>query len=587
MKRCALALSLLVLAGCPQDVSPLSGNKDGGTDTDAQVGTDGGTVDSGAADSGTPADSGAPDGGACTPDCSGRTCGPDPVCSLSCGQCPADAQCSPQGVCLSTCAPGTFECTADDTGFMACGPNDALGVSDFGPRIACASGAQCALGASQPCIRTECAPLDMMVVVDRSSRIASNSAWSWMKEGLVARLLEHDHEARFGLRQYPDAACAPGPIRPMAEDAAHAVSQNMRAPGPEASNPIGGALMGLSSQFVSGIDTQAVLLVSAGDESCGDRQVAVMEAGRLFRMGVRVYVVAITAQANLTYLNEIAVAGGTGQAYAASSQVELTDHLGTIFDELGACRNRYPQLATGWYHACRLRPSGIIDCWGRNQDDRLRPPLGAHLQIAGGTDNACAVGEDNVVRCWGRNQRGQSESPPGAFVQVAGGDSHFCGLKLDGSLACWGYDDAGQASPPMGSFKQVTAGGFHGCAIALDDTVQCWGGAVAPPGRYKQIDAGGNVTCGLHLDDTLECSHGDAPPTGTFVQLSRGPYHGCAVRTDGTVACWGLNHVQQSEPPSGTFVSVSVNYEYSCGVRPDDSIECWGSGSNGQTTPPN
>lgn len=586
-----LGVLALLLWACPQAVNPLEGNKDAGPLPEVGVIEDGGGpedsggLDSGELDSGDAGEVG--DSGACVPACGARVCGMDPVCNTSCGSCAPDKDCTPQGQCLDSCVAGSYLCTADATGFTACGPNPALGINDYGARIACAGGGTCRAGQAQPCSRAACAPVDMMLVVDRSSRIAYNATWSWMRETLSQRMAQHDHVGRFGLRQFPDAACGPGPIVPLAEDAAQTLDQTFQAPGSDPSTPLAASLTGLSGRFVPGVDAQAVLLLTAGDESCGDPEEAVAQAGLLYRIGVRVYVVGMTTQANMTLLHRIAVAGGTQQAYAANTRPELEGHLTTIFGELGACENPHATVASGWYHTCRLKADGRLDCWGRDYDGRLSPPPGRHIHLAAGTDNACAVGEDHQVRCWGRDQRGQSQAPSGSFVQVAGGDSHFCGLKLDGSAHCWGYDDAGQASPPVGTFKQVATGGFHGCAIQTDDTVVCWGGRVAPAGTYRQIDAGGNVTCGVHLDGTLGCSGGEAPPTGTFVQVDQGYEHACAVRTDGTVACWGLNHWQQSEPPAGAFVSVSVNNTHSCGVRPDDTVECWGYGGDGQAAPPN
>ncbi len=571
--RRAILLLLGLLWGCPQTVEPLA-NKDGGS-------LDGATSQ----DAGSDAGGGNLDGGSCVPECSGRVCGLDSVCNASCGSCRADEACSEAGECLGTCELGSYVCAQDGSGYLACGPNDTLGIRDYGARITCTGGAQCIPSMNEACEYEDCVPTDMMVLLDRSSRISHNSTWSWVSEALAQRMAGHDSEVRFGLRQFPDANCAAGPIIDLGEDAASILSDSFVAPGADTSTPLAAALLGLRSRFTRGIDGQAVLLITAGDESCEDPETAVLEAGRLFRMGVRVFVLGVGAQANLSYLDRIAVAGGTGRVYPATTLGEFEDRLSTVLSKLDACANRHTQLGTGWYHACRLSPDGLIDCWGRDYDERLVPPSGKHLQIAGGTDNACAVGEDNKVRCWGRDHRMQSQPPGGNFSQVSGGDSHFCGLKLDGSLDCWGYDDAGQASPPPRQYKQVATGAFHGCAIAQDDTVDCWPNRVPPLGTFAQIDAGGSITCGVHLDGTLGCSGGDTPPTGTFVQVSQGPYHACAVRSDGTLACWGRDNWQQSTPPTGVFVGVSVSNDYSCGVRADDSVECWGDGGNGQTTP--
>lgn len=616
----AVSLLALGLAGCPQDVKSLE-DPDAGLTSDAgDLGDAGPRPDAGAdscgddtLDPGETCD-GTDLGGAsceslnagsgnlactddcarfdlsgcqaCAPQCGARECGLEPVCNSSCGACGQGDACTSDGRCLATCTLGEYACTPDGNGFAACGPNDALGIDDYGPRVACAGGGACTDGEAVPCARSSCANHDVVLLLDRSSRMAHDSAWTWAKDTLLARVARHDQAGRFGAVQFPSAGCSAGPLIAPSAGASETLPATLTAPGAEAATPIHDALTKLGPAFTSGQDAQAVLLVTAGDETCSDPDEAVREAARLFRRGVRVYTIAVTAQANRALLDRLADAGGTGAARRVDDPSQLEAALDAIFSELGACENPVTQVAAGYYHACRLSPDGQVDCWGRTQDMRLVPPLGTYRQIAAGTDNTCAVGTDDQVRCWGRDHRGQSQPPSGGFIEVSGGDSHFCGLRLDGSLACWGYDDAGQASPPAGTYKQVAAGGFHACAIQMDDTVTCWGNRPALPGTYRQIDAGGFGTCGVHLDGALECTGGDPPPSGTFVQVSKGSDHACAIRTDGTLACWGLNHVGQCDAPPGTFVWVSVENEYSCAAHTDGRVECWGNGSNGQTTPP-
>ena len=605
------------LSGCPQDVTPLpGGDKDAGTPSDAGPTPDAGgpRCGDGRADPGETCDG--PDLGgttcadvglgagtlacnadcrrfdlsgcqACTPQCGARVCGLEDTCNSSCGACETGEACTSQGACVPSCELGSYACTPDGHGFQACGPNDALGIQDLGPRVGCAGGAECGDGLGRPCARPSCVPADVMVVVDRGAGLSLDSAWSWMRDELVRGLARRDHVVRLGLRQFPTGACAVGPAAPFARDAAQSLGQSMTSPGAEASTPLHRALAGLEGSFTPGQDAQAVLLITGGDETCDPAEQAVLQAARLHRMGVRVYVVALTPRANRALLDRIAEAGGTHQARQADDARALGRAVEEVFTELGTCTNPTPVVAAGYYHACRLL-DGVIRCWGRTDDARLAPPPGPHRHVAAGTDNACAVGEDGVVRCWGRDHRGQSSPRAGTFVQVSGGDSHFCGLQLDGRAACWGYDDVGQASPPMERMTQVTAGGFFSCGIReVDDTVVCWGGHPALSGTFQQIDGGSFSLCGVATDGSLACNGiTDPVPTGSFVQVSAGADHACAVRVDGEVRCWGLDHVGQSTPPAGPFVAVDVNNEYSCAARPDGAVVCWGDGSNGQTSPP-
>ncbi|RLB59657.1 MAG: hypothetical protein DRI34_01180 [Deltaproteobacteria bacterium] len=82
----------------------------------------------------------------CQPDCSGRQCGPDPVCGTDCGSCPAGHQCQ-QGQCV---------CQPDCTG-LECGPDPVCGTDCGG----CPDGHQCQQGqcVCQPdCTGLECGP---------------------------------------------------------------------------------------------------------------------------------------------------------------------------------------------------------------------------------------------------------------------------------------------------------------------------------------------------------------------------------------------------------------------------------------------
>lgn len=82
----------------------------------------------------------------CQPDCSGRQCGPDPVCGSDCGSCPAGHICQ-EGQCV---------CQPDCSG-LECGPDPVCG-SDCG---SCAEGQVCREGrcGCQPdCRGRECGP---------------------------------------------------------------------------------------------------------------------------------------------------------------------------------------------------------------------------------------------------------------------------------------------------------------------------------------------------------------------------------------------------------------------------------------------
>lgn len=70
--------------------------------------------------------------GECTPDCSGRTCGLDPICGVSCGTCSSSETCNADvGQCEPVCVP--------DCSGRTCGLDPICGVSCG----ACGSGESC------------------------------------------------------------------------------------------------------------------------------------------------------------------------------------------------------------------------------------------------------------------------------------------------------------------------------------------------------------------------------------------------------------------------------------------------------------
>jgi hypothetical protein len=73
----------------------------------------------------------------CTPNCAGRTCGPDPVCGESCGTCAPDETCNSNGQCEAACVPN---CTG-----RTCGPDPVCGQNcgDCSIGLVCTSDGQC------------------------------------------------------------------------------------------------------------------------------------------------------------------------------------------------------------------------------------------------------------------------------------------------------------------------------------------------------------------------------------------------------------------------------------------------------------
>jgi alpha-tubulin suppressor-like RCC1 family protein len=174
-------------------------------------------------------------------------------------------------------------------------------------------------------------------------------------------------------------------------------------------------------------------------------------------------------------------------------------------------------VAVGKTHACALSNSGLVYCWGRNNQGQLggfegelsdTPMLVQNvtdvIQLSAGDDHTCAVTAQYNLFCWGSNSTGQRGSPTidtlnvpnqvdvANVQQVATGSAHTC--AFDGTaVVCWGSNDHGQlgigavSEDPLASSNRVAvgnlsavesvhAGGNRSCVVVLPNReLWCWG----------------------------------------------------------------------------------------------------------------
>ena len=77
-------------------------------------------------------------------------------------------------------------------------------------------------------------------------------------------------------------------------------------------------------------------------------------------------------------------------------------------------------LAAGETHTCSLQRTGVLTCWGGNQDGEVGDgttaqrdlaftvsPTEDWTAVAAGHHHTCAIRADNTLWCWGRNSTGQ------------------------------------------------------------------------------------------------------------------------------------------------------------------------------------
>jgi alpha-tubulin suppressor-like RCC1 family protein len=134
-------------------------------------------------------------------------------------------------------------------------------------------------------------------------------------------------------------------------------------------------------------------------------------------------------------------------------------------------------VVAGENYTCALRKSGVVACWG---DRRLAMPRdGSHadssllkptpvpglsdvVHIAAKHTHACAVRRSGGVACWGNDDYGRLGSAtnpmraPAAVpgiedaISVAVGSSHSCAARRSGRVVCWGSTDRGQLGDGSG-----------------------------------------------------------------------------------------------------------------------------------------
>jgi alpha-tubulin suppressor-like RCC1 family protein len=173
--------------------------------------------------------------------------------------------------------------------------------------------------------------------------------------------------------------------------------------------------------------------------------------------------------------------------------------------------NQASGVATGATASCSI-VSGAVKCWGWYGSQDVTTPIYSDTpvvaynssnaaQVSCGWEFACARLSTGVIYCWGKNEQGQlgrnstlATGLPSVVhgistaADVSAGYQHACAVLTDGSVSCWGNNDSGQygagytgsfpnpiQSQGAGYAKAVSAGQLHSCALRTNGSVQCWG----------------------------------------------------------------------------------------------------------------
>jgi alpha-tubulin suppressor-like RCC1 family protein len=336
-------------------------------------------------------------------------------------------------------------------------------------------------------------------------------------------------------------------------------------------------------------------------------------------------------------------------AHSAGTGYDLATGLGSPkFELIGQLASSSPAsnlgVAAGTSHACAIRSSGGVSCWGDNSDGQMGNGTAASPQltplpvkgltgkkatmISAGGSHTCAVLSDKTVWCWGAGGNGQlgtgnTDASPGKAVQskfsnavaVAASTAHTCVLMADGKVQCAGINYAGQLgnNSTTSSSTPVTVSGITGvvsiatgqdfsCAVVgTDRHVECWGlkfgGGNVDPTFFQLVpapvkDAAGNTLAGV-------------------ASVAAGAEHVCALMQDTSLRCWGVNLNGQvgagtgagsllyypttvvasctSTAPLTGVIGLALMAEASCALMSDLTVRCWGDNVDaelGDTTSP-
>lgn len=232
------------------------------------------------------------------------------------------------------------------------------------------------------------------------------------------------------------------------------------------------------------------------------------------------------------------------------------------------------QISLGQYHACALKVSRSVICWGwgdyqqngNSTNATTYSPMtitgiSTATQVATGISTSCALLSNQTVSCWGSGYNGQfgnnvrtvmTGTPQAVTITdvsklTDSASFQFCATKSNQSVWCWGKNPEGvmQLLPveltSMNGAISFSEKVNHACAVKADGTPWCWG-----KNSSYQLGDGTNV-----LKWTPQVVNG----VGIATQISVGSNHSCALLQDTTIKCWGRNY--EGQIGDGTVTSVT------------------------------
>ena len=285
-------------------------------------------------------------------------------------------------------------------------------------------------------------------------------------------------------------------------------------------------------------------------------------------------------------------------------------------------------VSAGTTHACVLRESGEVSCWGSNFHGQLGNALGGEVsteqvQVQGISDavdvdssfrHTCAVHATGEVSCWGqiwKGARGDTATGDAAplpvridsvsnAISVSADTGITCATLEGGEASCWGFfwdsdfteNDDGDISPVPAMWRdaadivRIETGDSHACALKTDGAITCAG-----------ANWYGNLGIG-QLGTSISWTPQQVVGVDDATDIALGFAHTCAVHATGEVSCWGVNDVGQlgtGEENFGTNAPAPVkvlgitdatavaagNSSATCALHATGEVSCWGSSAFG------
>lgn len=252
--------------------------------------------------------------------------------------------------------------------------------------------------------------------------------------------------------------------------------------------------------------------------------------------------------------------GGQGQLGNGTFDSSL------VYVQVGTATD-WRSVATGLGFTCGVRSGGTLWCWGTNAlgqagqgvmggDYTVPTQVGSATDwqsVGAGVSHACALRSTGTLWCWGTNGFGKLGLGTSSGIVTSpvqsGGDSdwaylgvgqdHTCAVKTSGSLWCWGLNNEGQVGDGSTTNRNtatqvgiandwvtVSGGSWNTCGTRSGGTAWCWG--------YNGEGAVGDGTGIDRLDPAQVVG-----VTG-WTSISNGTGHTCGIAAR-KLYCWGAN----------------------------------------------